>query len=140
LAKYNTKSEYGTVDNVKQLDLVDDAVNYVLMGEYRMPNKENYTELIQNTTQKWIVNYKNIQGLYGMLLTSKKNGKTIFFPASGYYIGNENRHNNHRFWTSELGADNSLGASYFYIHHGGCHISCDIRYSGLPVRGVLQTN
>lgn len=57
-------------------------------GHWDIPTKEQYDELITNSTMKWIEDYKN-SGMNGYLCTSNKNGNTIFFPAAGY-MGKEN--------------------------------------------------
>jgi len=62
----------------------DDAKLKKIKDGYEMPADKDYTELLDNTVKKWIKNYKNIQGLNGILFTGK-NGNTLFFPAGGCY-------------------------------------------------------
>ena len=49
----------------------------------RMPTKAELEELIDNTTTLWTTR----NGIKGRLVTSKKNGKSIFLPAAGYRNG-----------------------------------------------------
>ncbi len=50
------------------------------MGDgWSMPTKSQLEEIITYCNWKWT----SIKGTYGMLGTSKKNGKTIFLPAAG---------------------------------------------------------
>ena len=52
LTKYNTKSSYGTVDNLTTLRQVDDAA-YTSDNTCRMPTRAELEELISNTTSTW---------------------------------------------------------------------------------------
>ena len=82
LTKYNTSSNWGTVDNKTELDLEDDAA-YVNWGkQWRMPSLEQFEELINSsyTTTEWTT----LNGVYGRKITSKTNGNSIFLPAAGY--------------------------------------------------------
>jgi len=62
----------------------DDAKLKKIRDGYEMPTDNDYNELLDNTDNKWVKNYKNIQGLNGILFTGK-NGNTLFFPAAGCY-------------------------------------------------------
>ena len=62
----------------------DDPVSIYYKSEnYHIPSKEQFKELRDNTTKRFVKNYKNIQHLDGLLLTGK-NGNDIFFPANGF--------------------------------------------------------
>ena len=77
LTKYCTDSDFGTVDNLTELEPEDDAawVNWGL--QWRMPSEEQFDELEENCTWKWAT--KN--GVEGRLLTGP-NGNSIFLPAT----------------------------------------------------------
>ena len=77
LTKYCTDSDYGTVDNLTELEPEDDAawVNWGPM--WRMPNEEQFDELEESCTWKWST--KN--GVEGRLITGP-NGNSIFLPAT----------------------------------------------------------
>ena len=77
LTKYCTDSDYGTVDNLTELEPEDDAawVNWGPM--WRMPSEEQFDELAENCTWKWST--KN--GVEGRLITGP-NGNSIFLPAT----------------------------------------------------------
>ena len=47
---------------------------------WHLPTKEDFIELDDNCSHKWIVN----NGVPGMLFTSIHNGNSIFLPAAGY--------------------------------------------------------
>lgn len=83
LTKYNTRSEYGIVDNDSQLDLEDDAAWVNTNGEWRMPTDAEITELRNACDIEW----ETVDGVGGGWFTSKNNGKKIFVPAAGGKIG-----------------------------------------------------
>jgi uncharacterized protein (TIGR02145 family) len=61
-----------------------DEANASDLGDgWKMPTKEDFRELYDNTTSEWTT----LNGVYGRLFTSKLNGNSIFFPAAGYYSG-----------------------------------------------------
>lgn len=75
--KYNTKSDYGTVDNKTTLEASDDAATVNLGGKWRMPTHAEWIELIDSCTWNWTT----FNGVNGYMVTSKKNGNSIFLPA-----------------------------------------------------------
>lgn len=77
ITKYNTKSIYGSVDNLTTLQPVDDAATVNYGG--RMPTKEEWQELLSNTTSTWTT----INGVKGRSFTGP-NGSSLFLPADGY--------------------------------------------------------
>lgn len=82
LTMYNTKSDYGSVDNKKSLDPEDDAAHVIWGGSWRMPTLSESRELYNNCTREWVI----INGVNGYRMTSKKDGytdKSIFLPATG---------------------------------------------------------
>ena len=57
-----------------------DAATHLWGKGWRMPTKAEFEELVENTTPRWIT----LEGIQGYLVTSKKNGNSIFLPAAGY--------------------------------------------------------
>ena len=51
---------------------------------FHMPTKDQFEELLKYTKNNPVYNYKNINGLNGIELTSKINGNKLFLPASGF--------------------------------------------------------
>lgn len=81
-SKYIIENKYGSVDDMKELELSDDAA-YVNWGSgWRTPSVSQIEELKSNCTSTWMT----INGKKGMLFSSKKNDNSIFLPASGYRI------------------------------------------------------
>lgn len=74
-----SEEEYGefyTFDEAQKLDI-------------KLPTREDFIELDKHCDHKW----DEVNGVHGMLFTSKFNGESVFFPAADHgIIGN--------FWTS----------------------------------------
>ncbi len=81
--KYNNNPEYGILDNRGYLELSDDAARVNWGEKWRMPTDAEMTELILQCT--WTNETRN--GKIGCLVTSKKNGNSIFLPCAGYLSG-----------------------------------------------------
>ena len=50
LTKYNNGSSYGTVDNKTSLDPEDDAARFHMGGDWRMPTRDEFQELLDTPT------------------------------------------------------------------------------------------
>jgi len=87
LTKYCTNSQYGTVDNLTELEPEDDAAWVNWGPRWRMPSNKQLTELEEYCTWKRVT--KN--GVEGRLVTGL-NGNSIFLPASGQ----------HSYWSRQL--------------------------------------
>ena len=83
LTKYCDKSDRGNngfTDNLTILEPGDDAATANWGSGWRTPTKEQWDELLANTTHQWTTQ----NGVEGRKFTSKKNGATLFLPAAGY--------------------------------------------------------
>ena len=137
LVKYNSKDNYGSVvDNLKQLELCDDAAHVILGGDWRMPTAKEIKELNDNCS----FSRTTINGVKGSKLKSKKKGYTdrwIFFPDTGFKSGEEVLGCKEGFyWTSSL---------YTRRPDCGLMIFCNNwdddrsdRYHGLAIRPVFK--
>ena len=63
------------------LDLEDDAAHIHMGDAWRMPTEEQLKELYNNTTHDVVT----VNGVKGMLFTSKINNKRLFVPFAGYW-------------------------------------------------------
>ena len=142
LTKYCTDSSHGTVDNKTVLDLADDAANANWGGNWRMPTIEELQELVNNCT--WIWTTQN--GVNGCLVTSKKNGNSIFLPAAGFNgfgysgLGLYSEDSNGYYWSSSLVTDRPERARHLYFYRyevDWWNYYRSSRYDGLSVRPVL---
>lgn len=145
LSKYNTenngyKNGYrGMIDNKITLDLEDDAARANMGGNWRMPTEAEIRELVNNTYNEWIENF-NGSGVNGRKFTSRKNGNSIFIPASGYRLGSSFRGQGSGcdVWSSSL--NTTLPGGALELGFGSCSIYMGDsgRYCGLTVRGVMD--
>lgn len=137
LTKYNTDSSYGTVDNKTTLDLSDDAARANWGGNWRMPTDTEILELIDNCTWTWTTQ----NGVYGCKVTSYKNGKSIFLPATGWRIdsGLHDAGSYGHYWSSSLCTANTFEAYVlvsYYLSGVGVYRGSIGRSFGLSVRPV----
>lgn len=134
-------TKYNTIDGLTTLQLADDAA-YANMGEdWRMPTKEEYQELIDNTTSEW-VDYYNNTGVSGRLFTGT-NGNTLFLPAARIAFESSIIMESGQYWTSSLYQDDSSVSYYLYLI-GGEREDLDLysvyRHLGFSIRGVKEAN
>lgn len=62
-----------------------DVARAKLGGKWRLPSEKDFEELLDSN--KVERHFKTIDGVNGMLFTSKITGNSIFFPSAGYYYG-----------------------------------------------------
>ena len=116
LTKYCTNSDYGYngfTDNMTILLPEDDAATANWGNGWRMPTKEEWWELFDNTTNTWTTQ----NGVTGHLFTAS-NGNSLFLPAAGYrwdddvfmYVGSDGY-----YWSSSLDTDIPGSAWNFYF-------------------------
>ena len=126
------------------LALEQDAAHVCMGGKWRMPTKIECKELIMCCSLTLTKNY-NGSGIAGCIFKSKKNGKSIFIPASGYIgrytLGNEGLCGYIR--TSSLfhlnkSAHLYFDVDWFTIKYNNAGVSYGLRCYGLPVRGVCK--
>ena len=107
LTKYVTDTHYGTVDGKTVLESADDAATQTLGGSWRLPTKEECFELWVECKWKWTKQ----DGVKGFLVTSKKNGNSIFLPGAGYYYGKTfYGSGSGAYWSSSLAAGSPSSA------------------------------
>ena len=124
----------GFTDNLTELQGSDDPATANWGSGWCMPTKEQWDELLMNTTNELTTQ----NGVYGMLFTSKKNGVSLFLPAAGLRWDN-------RFlwvglyglyWSSTLYTDYPLLAWSFDFYSDNYDMNDDYRGSGRSVRAV----
>ena len=154
--------KYNSDDNKTVLDLEDDAVHVMMGGNWRMPTREDFYELILNTdiyillennkelkipvitySSEIYFDYNSVSGLIDSNLKAikfyKKNNNIIYIcvPLSGYvreqYL--DSFGNNALLWTSSLCDDTITSWSFSFGSDGFIEYR---RFYGIPLRGVLS--
>jgi len=133
LTKYNTSTDFGTVDNLTTLESVDDAAAVRLGNGARTPTKEEWQELLDNTTAEWTT----INDVNGCKFTGP-NGNSIFLPAAGaiYRSRASLDGRNGIYWSSSLRTDYPCEALGFRILSEMQLIAHGDRYCGFSIRAV----
>ena len=124
LTKYcndTKKGKDGFTDNLTQLELEDDAAHMNWGGKWRMPTKEDFEELIQNTHTEFEKDYKDT-GVPGIIFTAF-NGNRIFLPCVKRYKEPSDCH----YWSSLLDIEDPSRAYLLYISRIECKIISDYR-------------
>ena len=137
LTKYCNNSSYGYngfTDNLTILQTGDDAATANYGG--RTPTKEEWQELINNTTAQWTTR----NGVNGRLFTSS-NGNSLFLPAAGLRwdssLHDAGVYGN--YWSSSLNTGGPSGAGYFYFVSDYQYVNYSSRGYGRSVRAVRST-
>lgn len=138
--KFGTRdnlTKYNSTDGLTTLQLADDAA-YANMGEdWSVPTEVQYQELINNTTNTWVDNYKNT-GVSGRLFAGT-NGNTLFLPAVGAASSNVVYGISlyGLYWSANC-IDNS--GRNFGFSNSDIYFNNNPRSSGYPIRGVKKAN
>ncbi len=114
-SKYNTKSEYGSVDDKTTLEKNDDAATANWGSKWCMPSQQQFQELNDNCTWTWTTrNGKNGYEVKG------KNGNSLFFPAAGFRRGTDlsGAGSYGLYWSSSLNTDEPYCDRSLYFHSG----------------------
>lgn len=138
LTKYcqNSSNGYNSfTDELTELEPADDAASVRWGSEWRTPSEEQFGELLNSdyTTAVWMM----LNSVYGLKITSKKNGNYIFLPAAGMFNGMvfQNAGSTGSYMTRTLASSPSLawrlnfGISSFGMNSTG-------RNYGQPIRPV----
>ncbi len=139
LTKYCNDPEFGDEgysDNLTILESGDDAAIAILGNEWCMPTKEQWDELLQNTTYAWTTQ-NNVNGY----LFTASNGNSLFLPASDRIRGEEvlDLGNQGYYWSNMLDNESARNAYTLVFSPEDIKISSSIRYLGIPVRPVRAT-
>jgi hypothetical protein len=126
-------------DNKTILDANDDVAKVNFGGDWRMPNKEEFEELIKECS--WQFSYAiSSPSRVGYTITSLKNGNTIFLPAAGYYekADLKNHQTNGSYWCGTLSSNKSQEADAFVMTPSDVKMSNVLRTSGFTIRPVIS--
>ena len=134
MTKYNS-------DGITTLETTDDSATVNWGSDWRMPTKDEFDELLENTTSSWT----EVNGVSGMLLTSTVEGyeeESLFFPAVGgavngevYGVGEYGG-----YWSASLGSRGVSDARKLTFGSGSCGVDSNGRCGGCAVRPVRLQN
>jgi hypothetical protein len=135
MTKYNTKPEYGSVDNKTVLEESDDAARVVLGGNWRTPTADDWNELKNNCDWKWT----NLNGINGYKV-SASNGNSIFLPAAGSRENSDIKElGSHGIYqSSSLHEDIPSTAWVMSMYSNQYYTYYYARYYGFSVRPVIK--
>lgn len=140
LIKYCNNSNYGYngfTDNLTTLQPEDEAATANWGADWRMPTKEEWQELYNNTTCTWTTQ----NGVNGRLFTAS-NGNTLFLPAAGYRFGSSLDETGlyGYYWSSSLYTDRPHDSWVLYFYSGDYGMGSSDRYYGRSVRAVRSAS
>jgi len=106
-------------------------------GSWQMPSRVQIKEIVEQCNYSWIT----ISGVKGCMFTSKKNGKSVFFPAAGVFWDNDLHYASEfaNYWSSTQNPDfisHAYGPSF--RSSGASWYTYGERYTGNPVRPVSR--
>jgi hypothetical protein len=128
-----TFTKYNGTDGKTVLDASDDAVTTAFGSNWRMPTKDEYTNLLDNTTNEWTT----IDGVNGYLFTSNEDSsKTLFFPSAGYCIDGDYEGGFGSYWSSSVTGFDISHAISISSDSDTENISYNSRSVGLTIRGI----
>ena len=131
--------EYSSQDKIAKATGIDKWKIRLIERDESLPTKEEWQELIDNTTTAWTENY-NDSRINGLVLTSKINGNSIFIPAIGMTLFNQCMFYSifGAYYTSSLVSE-EITASYFVFSNSSfITVHYDGRVIGLPLRAVKE--
>ena len=134
-SKYNTKSERGPVDNKVELELSDDAAHVNWGGNWRLPTKDDWSELMDNCTWTWVTQ----NGVNGFRV--RGSSAEIFLPAADMRLLDWEPSNNQdkgEYWSSSFYGDDPLGVWCLSITPSGKASVGGYRCYGRSIRPVCD--
>ena len=120
------------------LTLEQDAAHANMGGNWRMPTKDEYQELLDNCNVVRTNDY-NGTGVAGKVFTSKVNGKSVFFPTVGncYNSSVNNVGSDGVYWSASWNS-HSEAWNLDFNYYGQNLKWFGTRYFGESVRGVCE--
>ena len=135
LTKYCDRGGFGLMDGKLSLEPEDDVAHVKWGGQWHMPTKEEFQELMDNCTIEWI---KLSDALHAYKFTGA-NGNSMILPAAGEWSNTTFRSDDFNYWAADLtNYRSSSGNVLLYDTKNSVRISGSGRYQGYAVRPVLS--
>ena len=132
--EYDNNKSKPASDFIGTLGAEYDAATKELGSNWRIPTKDDYQELLDNTTQEWVTNYN---GIDGNIFTSTKNSNTIFFPAAGFASFGLGYMGYNGMYSTSVSTNHDARTELDMYNNGNIEFDdgCE-RYIGAPIRPV----
>ena len=132
----NTFLKYTPKDTLTVLLPQDDAASVQWGGNWRMPTKVEFDELMENCDWSRTA-YK---GVNGFKFKSRINGNSIFLPAVGFCIDSNPEYFGYYgyYWLSSPESEKSGSVWCFYFTLGTHGLACFPRFRGHSIRPVCK--
>lgn len=126
----------GVINSDNNLISQYDAASVFWGIEWNMPTSENFEELVNYCTYKWIER----NGVNGILFTSKANNNTVFFPCAGFKRDSEPtvQIGNRGYYSAATANDDTYSSYYLYLSKENVNVSSFSRSHGLTIRPVRK--
>lgn len=121
-------TKYNTDDGLTTLEAGDDAATVIIGDGARIPTKNEWQEMIDNTRVDWT----SLNGVYGRMFTSITNGKSLFLPSIDNYLYGDKRG---YYWTASR-SGTRYNAYYFLFNNDSQYFSEQERCQGFSIRAV----
>ena len=132
--EYDNNESKPASDFIGTLGAEYDAATVNMGGKWRIPTKDDYQELLDNTTQERVTNYN---GIDGNIFTSTKNSNTIFFPAAGFGSYGLSYMGYNGVYSTSVSANHNVRTTLDMHHDGSIEFDeASDRYLGAPIRPV----
>lgn len=132
--KTSYKAKYISSD----LSSIQDAARSYLGDNFHIPTKYDFNELLLNCNTTWTDNYEETK-VSGYIFTSIKNGKSVFFPTTGFSFGPSvifSREYGY-YWSASF--SNANGVYFFVLDEVRVLVDSNcVRHFGLPIRAVFK--
>lgn len=137
-AELATLISQGVVDSENNLTSQYDAATVFWGKEWNMPTSENFKELVSYCTSQWT----EINGVNGILFTSKVNNNTIFFPSAGFKRESEPtvQIGVRGYYGSATVNDDSYSFNYLYLSQEEIKMAAFSRSYGITVRPIRKND
>lgn len=139
MLKYCLDTWSDAYDNKSVLEAEDDAATVNWGGSWRTPTFEEQKELLDGCTWEFVSDFNN-RGVNGVVGTSKKNGNTIFLPASGYFERSNltSLSDVGVYWSATLSSTLNVKLLGFFVKYNEIQDYLQFRETGAPVRAVSE--
>ena len=132
------------------LDLEDDIAN-LINNKFKIPDKDQFRELLHYTSHQFVQNYNKIYGLNGVVF--KNNNVELFLPAAGHYCSKQLCAKGYYgvYWTQNSGNPGNAWELFFsgnpkdmyssnekYFKEDRIELSLGDRCQGYTIRPVLN--